>query len=60
MSTSDRLKTQIKNQTDVVKLTYLKDFGLDMILADADVTDFTVDDKTEITALIVARIAELS
>lgn len=59
MSTSERLIYQISVQTEILKLKFLRDTGLDMILADVDVTDFTETDKTEMITVINDRIVEL-
>lgn len=55
------LEYAIRTQTDISKLTTLRDTGLDMILADPSIsdTDFSADDKILFISIINSRIAEL-
>ena len=57
----DKLKLTIQKQTNIVKLKFLRDTGLDMILNDPDVltTDFSESDKSSFIELINSRIVEL-
>jgi len=57
----DKLKLTIQKQTNIIKLKYLRDTGLDMILNDPDVlpTDFSESDKSSFIELINSRIVEL-
>lgn len=49
----------LKKETDTQKLIKLRDTGLDIILADPRVTNFTLEDKAEVVIAINERIAEL-
>lgn len=51
----------IRSTTEVNRLIFLRDFGLDMILADPDIKnkDFNQSDKDNFIAKINARITEL-
>lgn len=55
------LVANIKKLTDVAKLTYLRDYGIDKILLDPNISvqDFNEADRDEFVILINNRIAEL-
>lgn len=57
--TIDFMETAIKNSTSIIKLKKLRDTGLDAILSDPTVRDFTEKDKANFIVKINARIIEL-
>lgn len=57
--TAEMLGYQVNICTDIKKLKFLRDTGLDMILVDPDVDDFTESDKTEFINIINKRIIYL-
>lgn len=55
------LEYSIRTYTDIAKLTFLKEFGLDMILADDSIheSDFNASDKQYFVDLINLRLYDL-
>jgi hypothetical protein len=59
MTTSKTLMRMIAKQTDISKLQKLRDSGLQKMVSDSRIDDFTFENKTELIIVIDARIAEL-